>query len=62
MVGLAHAEIVEEYLVQFVVVVLPGVHQHMIAMLVQPGHHPRQADDLRPRADDGHDFQLLHAH
>jgi hypothetical protein len=35
MVGLAHAQVVKKNLVQLVVVVLAGVHQHVVAMLVQ---------------------------
>ncbi len=60
MVGLAHFQILEEDLVEFVVVVLAGVHQDMVAMLVERCHHPRQADDFWPGADHGHDFQFFH--
>ena len=52
MVGLADAEVVEEDLVELVVVVLAGVDQHVVAVPVELGDHPRQPDDLRPRADD----------
>ena len=34
-VGLAHAEVVEEDLVELVVVVLAGVHQHVLAVFVE---------------------------
>ena len=56
------AQVIEEDPVELVVVVLAGVHQDVVAMCVQRGHHPRQADDLRPGADDGGDLQLAHAH
>jgi hypothetical protein len=35
MVGLAHTQVVEEDLVELVVVVLAGMHEHMVAVLVQ---------------------------
>ena len=41
MVGLAHAQLVEEDLVELVVVVLAGVHEHVLAVLVELGHHDR---------------------
>ena len=61
-VGLAHAEILEEDLVELVVVVLAGMHEHVVAMPVERGDDARQPDDLRPGADDGHDLQLVHRH
>ncbi|CAI09498.1 hypothetical protein ebA5929 [Aromatoleum aromaticum EbN1] len=36
------------------------MHQHMLAMPVERGQHARQADDLGPRADHGHDFEFFH--
>ncbi|MNL15546.1 hypothetical protein D3C87_1365370 [compost metagenome] len=59
-VGLAHAQVVEEDLVEFVVVVLAGMHEHVFAMLVQPSQHARQANDFGPGADHGHDFEFFH--
>ena len=58
----ADAQVLEEDAVEFVVVVLAGMHQHVFAVLVQRGQHPRQADDLRAGADDGGDFQLAGVH
>ena len=60
MIRLADAEVIEKDLVQFVIVVLAGMDQHVLAILVQLGHHPRQADDLRPRADHGGNFHFFH--
>jgi hypothetical protein len=36
-VGFAHPQVVKENLVQLVIVVLAGVHQHMLAMRIQLG-------------------------
>ncbi len=41
--GSRSAEVVEEHLVERVVVVLAGVHQHVVDALVQARDHPRQA-------------------
>ncbi|MNG35665.1 hypothetical protein D3C84_1224630 [compost metagenome] len=60
MVRFADAQVLEEDLVQFVVVVLPGMHQHVLAVLVQLGHDPRQANDFRAGAYYGDNFQLFH--
>ncbi len=53
-------EVVEEDLVERVVVVLSRVDQDVLDALgpVEPVDHAGEPDDLRPRADDGHD---LHA-
>ena len=61
-IRLADAEVVEKNAVELVIVVLAGMHQRVLAMRVQRGHHPRQADDLRARSDDGGDFQLACVH
>ena len=52
MIGLAYAKILEEHLVQLVVVVLARVHEHVIAVLIEPRDDARQANDFRPRTDD----------
>ncbi len=57
-VGLPQAEAVEEDLVQLVVVVLAGVHQHVLEGAVELGNDAGELDDLGPRAHDRHD---LHA-
>jgi hypothetical protein len=56
----ADAEVLEEHLVEFVVVVLAGVDQGVLAIAVEAVDHARQPDDLRPRADDGHDPEPSH--
>ena len=53
----AKAEIAEEDGVEFVVVVLAGVDQHMVEVGVEGRDHPRQPDQFRPRADDGHHLE-----
>ena len=52
----AHAEIVEEEVVQARVQVLTRVHEHMVDRGVQPLDHGAEADDLRPGAHDGEDL------
>lgn len=59
-IGLAQAEILKKDLVQFVVVILSGMHDHVIHVAVERGHDPRQPDDLRARAQDGHYLDPLH--
>jgi hypothetical protein len=53
-VGLTDAQLIEEDAVELVVVVLPGVDEHVVDGLVETGHHPGEPDDLRSRPDDGH--------
>ena len=53
-----HAEFLEKDSVQFVIVILTGVDQHMMGDFFQDGDYARQSDDLRPRADDGHDLDF----
>ena len=55
-----HPQILEEDLIQFVVVVLPGVDQDMLAVLVEALEDPREPDDLRPRPHHRHHLQTLH--
>src|SRR5690554_45987 len=59
-VRLADAQVLEEDFIQLEIVVLAGVHQNMLAVLIQFGHYPRQTNNLRPGADHGHYFQFFH--
>ncbi len=52
----ADSEIVEKHLVQLVVEILPGMHQHVLEVLLQGGDDAAHLDQFRPRADDGHDL------
>ena len=61
-IRLAHTQVVEEDLIQLVVVVLAGVHQDMVAVFVERGQHPRQANDLGPCTNHGYDFEFFHLH
>ena len=61
MVRRADLEVVEEDLVELVVVVLAGVDEQMVAVLIELGDDPRQADDLRPRPDDRHHLKRSHS-
>src|SRR3970282_86502 len=54
MVRPAVLELLEEDFVQFVVVVLPGVHEDVARLAIQFGDDARELDDLRARADDRH--------
>ncbi|MNZ68548.1 hypothetical protein D3C78_868180 [compost metagenome] len=60
MIRFADVQILEEDFIQLIIVVLPSMHQHMLAVLVQLGHDPRQTDDFRTRAHYGDHFQLFH--
>ncbi|MNR28400.1 hypothetical protein D3C85_1457240 [compost metagenome] len=60
MVRFADAQVLEEDFVEFVVVVLSGMNQDVIAMAVQAREHARQPNDFRPGADDGGDFKFFH--
>lgn len=57
-VGFAEPEIVPEDLVEFVVVVLAGVGDHLGEVFVEAGHGAGEADDFGACADDGEDFHL----
>ena len=46
-VRLANLQIIEEDLVQFVIVILPGVDDDVIVMPIEGGHHSRKPDNLR---------------
>src|SRR5690554_1343756 len=59
-VRLADAQVLEEDFIQLEIVVLAGVHQNVLAVLIQLGHHPGQTNNLRPGADHGHYFQFFH--
>ena len=60
MVWLANGQVIKENLVELVVIVLPRVHQHMVAVRIQQGQHARESNDLWPRANHRHYFELLH--
>ena len=60
MLGTPHAEFFEEDAVQFVVVVLTGVDQHVVGDFFQHCQHPREPDDLRTGADNGHNLEFAH--
>ena len=55
-------QILKKDLVERIVIVLPGVDKDLVKILVAGLDRLAQANDLRPRADDGHEFQLRHAH
>src|ERR1019366_1099495 len=65
-IGLPYLQVLKEYLVKLVVIVLTSVNQYMIRIAVQCRNHPRQPDDLRASAQNGcyfhavsKDFDLL---
>jgi hypothetical protein len=60
MIGLTNTEILEKNLVQFVIVVLPGMHQDVFTVFIQLGNHPRQANDFGTSPHDRDNFQLFH--
>ena len=60
MIGGTQAELFEEDFVEGIVVVLAGVDQLMIKVAVAGLDDGGQADDLRPGAEDGHDFEFGH--
>ena len=55
------AQILKEDAVQGVVVVLAGVHQNLVEVFVAFFNHGGKADNLRPGAHDGHQFQFAHS-
>ena len=61
-IGCAPAQVVEKYLVEFVIVILAGVDENMIACAVERRDHTRQANDLGPGADHGHHLQPFDSH
>ncbi|MNZ93149.1 hypothetical protein D3C78_1122060 [compost metagenome] len=56
-VRLADLQVVEEHLVEFVVVVLPRMHQHVVDLAIQLGDHPAHLDQLRTGTDQCHDLK-----
>ena len=54
------AQVLKEDAVQGVVIVLAGVHQDLVEVFVAFFDHGGKADDLRPGAHDGHQFQFAH--
>ncbi len=61
-VGLLEAQVLEEDLVERIVPVLSGVDQDMVEVLVALLYGGTEADDLRPRTEDGHDFHSIFHH
>ena len=53
-------EIVKKHLIEGIVIVLTGVYEDLLEVPVTAFDCGRQPDDLRPRADDGHQLQLPH--
>ena len=53
----ADAEVPEEDPVQLVIVVLAGMDQHVARAPIELGNHPRELDQLRAGAHDGHYLQ-----
>jgi len=53
-------QLLEENIVQVGVVVLAGMHQNMIEIPIGGADDGGQPDDLRPGAQNGHQFQLFH--
>lgn len=60
-IGLPEPQPLEEHLVELVVVVLPGVDQHVVEDLVAELDGFGQLDDLRPSPHDRHELQSLHS-
>jgi hypothetical protein len=52
-VGLAKAEVREEQLVEFIVVVLSGMNEDVLADLIDPRNHTRKSYNLRSSPNDG---------
>ena len=55
------AQVLKEDAVQGIVVVLASVHQNLVKVFVAFFDHGGKADDLRPGAHDGHQFQFAHS-
>ena len=53
-------QVIKEHLVELVVIVLAGVDQDLIKVAVALFDDSGEPDDLRPGADDGHEFQARH--
>jgi hypothetical protein len=54
-IWLPDIEVAKKNLVELVIVILPGVNQHVVAVFIQARDDARQANNLRPRADNrGH--------
>ena len=48
------SQIIKEYLVQCIIVILSSVNQNLIEVLVTSLYHRCQTDDFRTGTDDGH--------
>ena len=58
-IRLRHTKVIEEHLVQFVIVILAGMHQLVLHELGKFRDDAAELDDFRPGADDGHDFHWI---
>ena len=56
-IGIFELQVLEEYPVEVVVVVLTRVGKQAVKVLPAPGYNGRQADNLGPRADDNQQLQ-----
>ena len=56
-IRVSELQVLEEYPVEVVVVVLPRMGKQAVEVLPAPGYNGRQADDLGPRADDDQQLQ-----
>ena len=56
-IGIFELQVLEEYTVEVVVVVLPRMGKQAVEVLPAPGYNGRQADDLGSRADDDQQLQ-----
>ena len=56
-IRVSELQVLEEYPVEVVVVVLPRVGKQAVEVLPAPGYNGRKADDLGPRADDDQQLQ-----
>jgi hypothetical protein len=58
-VGPANFKVLEKNLIQFVVIVLAGVNQHVLGMPIQRRDYTRQPNDFRSSSKNGCNFHSL---
>ena len=56
MIGRPDAELVEEEIAKRRIEILSGVHEHVLAQAIELFNDAAQANDLRARAQNRHDF------
>ncbi|ALV79529.1 hypothetical protein LT20_04463 [Pseudomonas aeruginosa] len=49
MIWLSNAQVLKEYLVELIVIILPGMDENMVTILVELRHYTREANDLGAR-------------